>query len=174
MIPEISRGIAEGRYCLASTSYPDLQHLLPCDGLPPLTRPPQHTLTPANDGGLHLIGYDQRWIRKRSGVYLRLALYWQALSPVDHDVLLQLRPREPLSDVLQSSDHHNLLHNAYAPGQLPPGDTLRDVYELRLNALPPSNEPAALDIIYGPAGEPSEALARITIPVDPLPAEWTR
>jgi hypothetical protein len=172
MVPEISQGIAEQRYYVAPTTYPDLQLLLPSVGLPPLARPPQHPLTPPNSEGLQLVGYDQRWIHKRSGIHLRLAFYWQAPSPVHYDILLQLRPAGPLSDVLQSSDHQNLLQGAYAPSQLPPGDTLRDVYELRLNALPPSYEPAGLQLTYRSAEQPSAELANLTLAVDPLPSAW--
>ncbi len=171
LVKEISRGLTAGRYLSAATSFPYLKLLLPGDGLPPLHRAPQTAADLPLVDDLSLVGYDQRWIVKRSGVHLRVALYWQAGSEPPGHVAVSLRPTDALAEALSSAEYPNLLLGSFAPSQMAPGEILRDVYELRLNGLPGAFQPAGLEVSVLALNGTEGSAGVVTIPIVPFPDE---
>lgn len=170
MVPEVSQGLANGTYFVASTTYPDLKLLLPATRFPPLARSPEYSVTTTSPTDLGIIGYDCRWIMKRSGIHLRIALYWMAQEKTGRDYWVSFHPTGHLADVINAAEFTNLLLGSYPPKQLEPGAVLKDAYELRLNALPSDWNLSGLEISYGELGGPAAPV--IQVPLPPLPEKW--
>ncbi|MBA3533162.1 MAG: hypothetical protein H0T73_14680, partial [Ardenticatenales bacterium] len=164
LVTEIVEGLAAGRYRQAPTYFPDLFYLLPTDGLPPVTQRPTHPLT-FEANSLALQGYDQRWIERRSGVYLELTLYWKATSSITQEHTLTLWPAGPLAGSLESVQLDGLMLGALPVTSLRAGEQVRDVYQLRLNLPPASYDGAAVGLTLQPKVE-GEA-GTVMIPVAP-------
>jgi hypothetical protein len=168
LVPAITESLQSGQYRSANTTFPDLKLLLPAEGYPPVAKA-QQVLTPwPAQSSLQLVGYDQRWILRRPGMYLRITLYWQAVSPVAEDVSLVLEPVGVLSTTLDSASYTGLLQGSLPADSLRPGNTLRDAYELRLHAWPPALEPAGLRLHLTPIGGKTEQEVTLSLP----PIQW--
>jgi 4-amino-4-deoxy-L-arabinose transferase-like glycosyltransferase len=174
LVPEISEGVAAGRYLRAPTYFPRLQQLLPADRLPPLAGKPQVTTSLQPAEGLSLVGYDQRWIFKRSGIHLRVALYWEAGTGTTGRYIVVLRPAGAFGEALSGAENEGFLLGSYPVGRLRPGEVLRDVYELRLNQLPDAFEPAELEVSLVALDPGAGSTPGVRIPIVPFPEEWLR
>lgn len=172
MIPEITKGLSDKSYFIASTNYPDLKILLPATNLPPLRKKPEHSVSVTNPTSLEITGYDYRWIKKRSGVYLRIAIYWTCRQKTNHEYQIILRPTGDLVGVMEEAGFGNLLLGSYPPEQLEPGATLYDTYELRLNALPLVWNTVGLEISYRELDGSARPAQVIQVSLPSLPTEW--
>jgi hypothetical protein len=172
LMPEIANGLQEGRYLSAPTYLENLKLLLPTDDLPTVTRVPQQRRQDSYPGGLVLAGYDQRWIERRAGVYLEVALYWQAESPLSDDFTVSLWPQGSVASALEAVSFKGFLLGTFPPSLLTPGETLRDTYQLRLSPLPIPNEPAELHINIQTAVEGRPETKTVVLPLQPLPEAW--
>lgn len=172
LVPEISEGLATGRYLSAATTFRDLKLLLPAARFPPLTRAPQAVINLPLADGLSLVGHDQRWIVKRTGGHLRVALYLLPDSQLTDNLVLSLHPTGALADVLSSAEYQGFFSGSLAPSKLNPGQVLRDVYELRLNDLPPSSLPSELEVVIWTPDGAGGSGGMATIPIVTPPEEW--
>jgi hypothetical protein len=140
-IPEIKKGLLEKRYVVADTYFPDIKQLLPANGLPTLSRSPDKLLNTQLCDGLILVGYDLRWVKRRSGIYLRIGIIFTRDTPPARPIsyqYLQISPSDNVANILSSGDFPVSEISAVPLHNLLVGRFIRGVYELRLNQ-PPGN-----------------------------------
>lgn len=90
---------------------------------------PQHPLSqPFVEGALQLVGYDLAWLDQAGGPALRVAFYWQPVTPLTKVYKLSLRLHQG-ERVLVQEDRYPLRLTAPTTSWLP-GETIRDVYYL--------------------------------------------
>jgi hypothetical protein len=139
-IPWLSHATKTGRIFLAPTGHPYLWELLP--------RPMSHVL-PANetwqqippgqflDGRISIIAYHQQIIRKRTGCFLRLTLFWRAEQELQEDYYVAVQPLGG-ETALDKNDHLGLMRSYLPTSQLQPGEIVRDEVDMLIR------QPAAL------------------------------
>jgi hypothetical protein len=134
---------------------------------------PTHPLTtPFADGKLLLVGYDLLWLEEAGGPSLRLALYWQPQTTLQHEYKISLRllrddgtPLTWPTGAAVAADRFPLRQVAptttWAPGEI-----VRDVQDL---AIPfPTADAATLRVILYDAATVVEAGA-VDLPLPPAP-----
>lgn len=166
-IPWLNQAIDTGQIFLAPTGHPYLWELLPrpMSNVLPNTEP--WTVTPAGqflDGKVSMIAFSQRLVRKRTGCFLRLTLFWRAEAPVDDDYFVSVQPLGG-EMVLDKNDHLALMRGYLPFSQLIPAEIVRDEVDLLVR------QPAALPGIslvvnlYQVVGNQFPAFGQITLPI---------
>ncbi|HMQ51656.1 MAG TPA: DUF2723 domain-containing protein [Anaerolineae bacterium] len=131
-IPWLRTEIEQGQIFLAPTGHPVLWELLPrpfSAGLP-ATEPLQTDFIERTaEGGLQLMAYQERVIHKRTGCFLRLTLFWQAMSDLGEDYFVSIQPLGG-DTVLDKNDHLALMRGYLPTSQLVSGEVIRDEVDL--------------------------------------------
>ncbi|GAB4422871.1 MAG: hypothetical protein Kow0031_01070 [Anaerolineae bacterium] len=172
-IPWLNQAIDNGQIFLAPTGHPYLWELLPrpMNNVLPETEP--WTVTPAGqfvDGKVSMIAYSQRLVRKRTGCFLRLTLFWRAETPLGEDFYVSVQPLGG-ETVLDKNDHLALMRGYLPFSALEPGEIVRDEVDMLVR------QPAALPGInlvvnlYQVQGDQFPTFGQITLPVAVDPAE---
>jgi hypothetical protein len=131
-IPWLNQAIESGRIFLAPTGHPYLWELLPrpmLDRLPEteawIETPPGQLL----DGRLAVVAFHERLIRKRTGCFLRLTLFWRPATSIEEDYFVSVQPLGG-ETVLDKNDHLALIRGYLPTSQLKPGEIVRDEVDL--------------------------------------------
>lgn len=170
MIPWINRALDEGRFFLAPTGHPVLWELLPLP--PPRALPPAEAVRALPlggflDGDLSLAGYHQRLIRKRTGCFLRLSLFWRAERDLDQDYFVAVHPAGG-EGALAAEDHLGLMRGYWPTSRMTAGAVIRDEVDL------PVRQPEALAglslvvRLYQVQGNEFPAFGEVTLPITGL------
>lgn len=171
-IPWLNHAIDTGQIFLAPTGHPYLWELLPrpMSNVLPETEP--WTVTPAGqflDGKVSMIAFSQRLVRKRTGCFLRLTLFWRAESPLAEDYYVSVQPLGG-ETVVDKNDHLALMRGYLPFSQLQPGEIVRDEVDMLVR------QPAALPGInlvvnlYQVQGNQFPTFGQITLPLVVNPA----
>jgi hypothetical protein len=172
-IPWLNEATESGQIFLAPTGHPFLWELLP--------RPMAHTL-PENenwqqvppeqflDGQMSMIAYNQQIVKKRTGCFLRLSLFWRAEQYIEQDYYIAIQPLGG-DMVLDKNDHLALMRGYMPTSQLNPGEIVRDEVDLLIR------QPAALPGImlvanlYQVQGNQFPTFGEVTLPITVDPVE---
>ncbi len=171
-IPWLNQAIDTGQIFLAPTGHPYLWELLPrpMSNVLPQTEP--WTVTPAGqflEGQVSMIAFSQRLVRKRTGCFLRLTLFWRAESPLDKDYFVSVQPLGG-EMVLDKNDHLALMRGYLPFSALQPGEIARDEVDMLVRqpaALPGIN---LVTNLYQVQGDQFPTFGQITLPVVVNPA----
>lgn len=131
----------------------------PITNLPPTANPTQLDF----GDSLHLVGWEQIQADSQSPANWQIALYWQALAPLNDDYTISVRPL--LAGQLLTNGQETLIQDhqpvwgVYPTSRWTPGEIVRDVYALPLPALPD----AAQIVVYKAAGSGFENIGQQTI-----------
>lgn len=139
-IPWLSQAIENGRIFLAPTGHPYLWELLPRPFSSVLPQQEAWQQIPANqflEGRLSVIAYHERIIRKRTGCFLRLSLFWRAEQAITEDYNVAVQPLGG-ETVLDKNDHLALMRGYLPTAQIRPGEIVRDEVDMLIR------QPAAL------------------------------
>jgi hypothetical protein len=125
------------------------------------------TITPAGqflDGKVSLVAFNQRVVRKRTGCFLRLTLFWRAEAPVSEDYFISVQPLG--GEMVVAKNDHLALMRGYLPfSELFPAEIVRDEVDLLIS------QPAALPGInfvvnlYQIQGDQFPAFGEMILPV---------
>jgi hypothetical protein len=139
-IPWLNQAIEAGRIFLAPTGHPFLWELLLrplSDKLPEteawIETPPGQLL----DGQIAVVAFQEQLIRKRTGCFLRLTLFWRPAASIAEDYFVSVQPLGG-ETVLDKNDHLALMRGYLPTSQLKPGEMVRDEIDLLVR------QPAAL------------------------------
>lgn len=130
---------------------------------------------PIADDSLRLTGYDLTVRNLGGGPYLELALDWLPIAPPAHDYKLSLRLLDangaPIADAAGTPVVADLypLRQVAPTSAWPPGQTVRDVYELPIPRAALA-QPLQLQMIVYDAATTHEA-ARVHLPIPPVASE---
>lgn len=131
-IPWLSEAVDTGRIFLAPTGHPYLWELLPRPM--PSVLPEQEAwsyLPPEQflDGRVSIIAYHEQIIRKRTGCFLRLTLFWRVEEPLEEDYFVSVQPLG--GEIELAKDDHLALMRGYLPtSRIEPGEIVRDEVDL--------------------------------------------
>jgi hypothetical protein len=89
------------------------------------------------DGKMSIIAYHEHIIRKRTGCFLRLALFWRTEQTLDQDYFVSVQPLGG-ETVLDKNDHLGLMRGYLPTSQIRPGEIVRDEVDMLIR------QPAAL------------------------------
>jgi hypothetical protein len=166
-IPWLNRAIDQGQIFLAPTGHPYLWELLPRPMSNTLPEQEPWTITPAGqflDGKVSLVAFNQRVVRKRTGCFLRLTLFWRAEAPVSEDYFISVQPLG--GEMVVAKNDHLALMRGYLPfSELFPDEIVRDEVDLLIS------QPAALPGInfvvnlYQVQGDQFPAFGEMILPV---------
>ncbi len=139
-IPWLSKAVKTGQIFLAPTGHPYLWELLPRPR--PNVLPAQEAWTqipPGQflDGQVSIIAYHERIIRKRTGCFLRLSLFWRVEQALDQDYFVAVQPLGG-ETVLDKNDHLGLMRGYLPTSKIQPGEIVRDEVDMLIR------QPAAL------------------------------
>jgi hypothetical protein len=167
-IPWLSKAIDDGQIFLAPTGHPYLWELLPR----PLT-----TVLPENEnwsyippgqflnGRASIIAYKEEIIRKRTGCFLRLTLFWRVEEPLDDDYFISVQPLGG-EVVLEKNDHLALVRGYLPTSQVRLGEIVRDEVDLLIR------DPLALTAgvnlvvnLYQVQGNQFPTFGEVTLPI---------
>jgi hypothetical protein len=171
-IPWLNEAIDQGQILLAPTGHPYLWELLPRPLSSTLPQTEPWTVTPAGqflDGQISMIAFNQDVIRKRTGCFLRLTLFWRAEGPVPDNYNISVQPLGG-ETVLDKNDHLALMRGYLPFSALKPGEIVRDEVDLLIR------QPAALPGInlvvnlYQVRGNQFPTFGEVTLPVTVDPA----
>lgn len=166
-IPWLNQAIENGQIFLAPTGHPYLWELLPRPMSHTLPKTEAWTVTPAGqflDGKISMIAFSQRLLRKRTGCFLRLTLFWRTEAPVDQDYFISVQPLGG-ETVVDKNDHLALMRGYLPFSELEPGEIVRDEVDLQVR------QPAALPGIslvvnlYQVQGNQFPTFGQITLPI---------
>ncbi len=168
-IPWLNAAINQGRIFLAPTGHPYLWELIPRPM--PNVLPPNESWTylpPGQflDGKASIIAYSERLIRKRTGCFLRLTLFWRMEEKLDQDYFVSVQPLGG-EVVLAKNDHLALMRGYLPTSQVEPGEIVRD--EVDLLVLEPSALVGVNLVVnlYQVQGNQYPAFGEVTLPVTP-------
>jgi hypothetical protein len=139
-IPWLSTAVKTGRIFLAPTGHPYLWELLPRPMPNILPEKEDWTQIPPGqfvDGKMSIIAYHEHIIRKRTGCFLRLALFWRTEQTLDQDYFVSVQPLGG-ETVLDKNDHLGLMRGYLPTSQIRPGEIVRDEVDMLIR------QPAAL------------------------------
>jgi hypothetical protein len=139
-IPWLSTAVKTGRIFLAPTGHPYLWELLPRPMPNILPEKEAWTQIPPGqfvDGKMSIIAYHEHIIRKRTGCFLRLALFWRTEQTLDQDYFVSVQPLGG-ETVLDKNDHLGLMRGYLPTSQIRPGEIVRDEVDMLIR------QPAAL------------------------------
>ena len=131
-IPWLNKAIAAGQIFLAPTGHPYLWELLPRPMASVLPKNEQWSYIPPGqflDGRASIIAYAQQIIRKRTGCFLRLTLFWRLEEPLAKDYFVSVQPLGG-EIVLDKNDHLALMRGYLPTSQVQPGEIVRDEVDL--------------------------------------------
>lgn len=139
-IPWLSRATRTGQIFLAPTGHPYLWELLPRPM--PMVLPGKEAwsqIPPGQflDGQASIIAYHERIVRKRTGCFLRLTLFWRVEQALDQDYFVAVQPLGG-ETVLDKNDHLGLMRGYLPTSQIQPGEIVRDEVDMLIR------QPAAL------------------------------
>jgi len=163
----LNRAINSGQIFMAPTGHPYLWELLPrpMSNVLPKTEP--WTVTPAGqflDGKISMIAFNQRLVRKRTGCFMRLTLFWRTEAPVDQSYYVSVQPLGG-ETVIDKNDHLALMRGYLPFSKLTPGEIVRDEVDTLVR------QPAALPGInlvvnlYQVQGSEFPTFGQITLPI---------
>ncbi len=163
----LNRAINSGQIFMAPTGHPYLWELLPrpMSNVLPKTEP--WTVTPAGqflDGKISMIAFNQRLVRKRTGCFMRLTLFWRAEAPVSQNYYVSVQPLGG-ETVIDKNDHLALMRGYLPFSKLTPGEIVRDEVDTLVR------QPAALPGInlvvnlYQVQGSEFPTFGQITLPI---------
>ncbi len=163
----LTAAVKTGRIFMAPTGHPYLWELLPRPLNPQL--PPNETLTrlaPGQflEGQVSVIATNQQIIRKRTGCFLRLTLFWQSNTPLKKDYFVAVQPLGG-ETVLDKNDHLALMRGYLPTSQLQPGEIVRDEIDMLIR------QPAALPLVnlvvnlYQVQGDQFPTFGQVTLPI---------
>jgi len=140
-IPWLNRAINTGQIFLAPTGHPYLWELLPRPFSSTLPENESWTYLPPGqflEGKISIIAYQERVVRKRTGCFLRLTLFWRMEEAIgeDYHVSVQSLGGEA---VLDKNDHLALMRGFLPTPEVIPGEIVRDEVDLLIRqpvALP--------------------------------------
>jgi hypothetical protein len=81
------------------------------------------------DGRVSIIAYEEQIIRKRTGCFLRLTLFWRLEEPLAEDYFVSVQPLGG-EVVLEKNDHLALMRGYLPTSQVQPGEIVRDEVDL--------------------------------------------
>ena len=139
-IPWLNQAIENGQIFLAPTGHPYLWELLPRSANNVLPETESWTVTPAGQflgGKVSMIAFSQQLVRKRTGCFLRLTLFWRAETALGEEYFVSVQPLGG-ETVLDKNDHLALMRGYLPFSQLEPGEIIRDEVDLLVR------QPAAL------------------------------
>lgn len=139
-IPWLNQALASGRVFLAPTGHPYLWELLPRPMNTVLPPEEPWILIPSGqflDGRISIIAYHERLVRKRTGCFLRLTLFWRAEKYIEEDYYVAVHPLGG-ETVLEKNDHLALMRGYLPTSHMRPGELVRDEVDLLVR------QPAAL------------------------------
>jgi hypothetical protein len=140
-IPWLTNAIETGQIFKSPTGHPFLWELLPRpfnnilpEAEPWIETPPGQFV----DGQISVIAFHERIIKKRTGCFLRLTLFWRVETPVDQDYFVSVQPLG--GEMVLDKDNHLALMRGFLPtSQVRPGEIVRDEIDLLIRqpvALP--------------------------------------
>ncbi len=139
-IPWLTRAVKTEQIFLAPTGHPFLWELLPrpmSNILPENETWTQAPLGQFLDGQASVIAYHERIIRKRTGCFLRLTLFWRVEQPLEEDYFVAVQPLGG-ETVLDKNDHLALMRGYLPTSQIQLGEIVRDEVDMLIR------QPAAL------------------------------
>lgn len=166
-IPWLSRAIDTGQILLAPTGHPYLWELLPRPMPAVLPATEMWSEIPAYqflNGRASIVAYQQRIIRKRTGCFLRLSLFWRMEEQLDADYFVSVQPLGG-ETVLDKNDHLALMRGYLPTSQVKPGEIVRDEVDLLIR------QPAALPGVslvinlYQVQGDQFPTFGEVTLPI---------
>jgi len=166
-IPWLSQAIKREQIFLAPTGHPYLWELLPRPAGNILPKTEAWTVTPAGqflEGNISMIAFSQQLVRKRTGCFLRLTLFWRTEAPLEEDYFVAVQPLGG-ETVLDKNDHLALMRGFLPFSQLETGEIIRDEVDLLVRqpaALPGVNLVVNL---YQVQGDQFPTFGEITLPI---------
>lgn len=172
-IPWINRAIDTGQIFLAPTGHPFLWELLPRPMKQSLPETEAWTETPAGqflDGQASIIAFQQRIIRKRTGCFLRLTLFWRVETPLEENYFVAVQPLGG-ETVLDKNDHLALMRGYLPTSQIRPGEIVRDEVDLLIRQ--PLALPGVMLLVnlYQVQGDQFPTFGEMTLPITVDPDE---
>jgi hypothetical protein len=140
-IPWLNRAINTDQIFLAPTGHPYLWELLPRPLSSTLPEKEDWTYLPPGqflEGQVSIIAYQERVVRKRTGCFLRLTLFWRMEEAVTEDYHVSVQPLGGEA-VLDKNDHLALMRGFLPTSEVLPGEIVRDEVDLLIRqpvALP--------------------------------------
>ncbi len=140
-IPWLSHAIDTGQLFLAPTGHPYLWELLPRPMASRLPEQESWSEIPAYqflDGQVSIVAYEERVVKKRTGCFLRLTLFWRVEEPLEEDYFVSVQPLGG-ETVLEKNDHLALMRGYLPFSEVKPGEIIRDEIDLLIRqpvALP--------------------------------------
>jgi hypothetical protein len=131
-IPWLTRAISDGRVFLAPTGHPYLWELLPRPYASVLPEKESWSYIPPGqflDGRASIIAYHQHLVRKRTGCFLRLTLFWRMEEQLTQDYFVSVQPLGG-EVVLDKNDHLALMRGYVPTSRVQPGEIVRDEVDL--------------------------------------------
>jgi len=171
-IPWLGQAIDSGRIFLAPTGHPYLWEIQPRPLPSALPETETWTVTPAGqflDGQISMIAFSQRLVKKRTGCFLRLTLFWRVESPVDDEYFVSVQPLGG-ETVLDKNDHLALVRGYLPFPNVELGEIVRDEVDLLVR------QPAALPAVnlvvnlYQVQGDQYPTFGQTTLPITVDPA----
>ncbi len=166
-IPWLSEAVDDGQIFLAPTGHPYLWELLP---RPMASVLPEHEswsyLPPEQflDGRASIIAYHEQVVRKRTGCFLRLTLFWRVEEPLEEDYYVSVQPLGGEIDL--AKDDHLALMRGYLPtSQVEPGEIVRDEVDLLIrNPLALAGVNLVVNL-YQVQGDQFPTYGQVTLPI---------
>jgi hypothetical protein len=170
-IPWLNQAIDTGQIFLAPTGHPYLWELLPRPLSNVLPETEDWTVTPAGqflDGDISMIALNQQLVRKRTGCFLRLTLFWRAEERLDDDYFVSVQPLGG-ETVVDKNDHLALMRGYLPFSQLEPGEIVRDEVDLLIRQ--PAAMPGVSLVVnlYQVQGNQFPTFGEITLPITAPP-----
>jgi hypothetical protein len=166
-IPWLSQATKTGRIFLAPTGHPYLWELLPRPMPQILPAEEAWTQIPPGqfvEGQASIIAYHERIIRKRTGCFLRLTLFWRVERRLDQDYFVAVQPLGG-ETVLDKNDHLGLIRGYLPSSQIQRGEIVRDEVDMLIRqpaALPGVNLVVNL---YQIQGNQFPTFGEVTLPI---------
>jgi hypothetical protein len=139
-IPWLTGAVKTGQIFLAPTGHPFLWELLPRPMRNILPQNETWTQTPPGqflNGQASIIAYHERIVRKRTGCFLRLTLFWRVETLLEEDYFVSVQPLGG-ETVLDKNDHLALMRGYLPTSQIRLGEIVRDEVDMLIR------QPAAL------------------------------
>ncbi len=172
-IPWLSQAIESDRIFLAPTGHPYLWELLPRPMGSILPKDETWNYLPPGqflDGQTSIIAYNNHLLRKRTGCFLRLTLFWrvEGETPLPENYHVSVQPLG--GDVALGKNDHLALMRGYLPlSEVQPGEIVRDEVDLLVR------QPLALIGVnlvvnlYQVQGDQFPTFGQVTIPITVQP-----
>lgn len=171
-IPWLSEATKTGRIFLAPTGHPYLWELLPRPMRSILPEKEAWSQIPPGqflDGQASIIAYHERIIRKRTGCFLRLTLFWRVEQTLEQDYFVAVQPLGG-ETVLDKNDHLGLMRGYLPTSQIRLGEIVRDEVDMLIRqpaALPGVNLVVNL---YQVKDNQFPTFGEVTLPINVDPA----